>query len=59
MKKLNTWTIKRHHYVLESKTYDEPKTEEQLKQLASDFVKEHNIYDYELRYEFSYKEEKK
>lgn len=56
-KQLNTWTIKRHNYVIASQTYGSVKTEAELKELATSFIADHNIYDYKLRIEFSYNEE--
>lgn len=56
-KQLNTWTIKRHNYVLASQTYDATKSESELRSLAAEFIVDHNIYDYKLRIELSYNEE--
>lgn len=56
-KKLNTWTIKRHNYVLASQSYDSTKSESELRSLAAKFIVDHNIYDYKLRIELSYNEE--
>ena len=55
-KKLNTWTIKRHNYVIASKTYDSPKTENELRNYAVNFIADHDIYEYKLRIEYSYEE---
>ena len=55
--KLNTWTIKRHNYIIASQSYESDKSEAELKALATNFIADHNIYDYKLRIELSYNKE--